>query len=78
MSLDTITSRRELAHRTNNGIDVYLLWHPADDTLAVTVFDDAGESFELVVDPAEALDAFDHPYAYAAFRGVFEHVGVAG
>lgn len=69
----TITNRRELAHRSNNGIDVYLLWHPADDTLAVTVLDEAGESFELVVDPGEALEVFEHPYAYAAFQGLFVH-----
>ncbi|HKY24031.1 MAG TPA: hypothetical protein VJM07_02680 [Gaiella sp.] len=69
MSLDTITSRRELAHRSNNGIEVYLLWSPASDTIAVTVIDEAGESFELVVDPGDALEVFEHPYAYAAFRG---------
>ena len=62
-------SRRELAHRAGDGIDVYLLWSPSDDSLAVTVLDDAGESFELVVDPHEALEIFEHPYAYAAYRG---------
>ena len=77
MSVHTITTRRELAHRSNNGIDVRLVWSPDDDTLAVTVADSGGESFELVVDPAEALDVFEHPYAYAAFRGALEHAGVA-
>jgi hypothetical protein len=62
-------SRRELAHRAGDGIDVYLLWSPCDDSLAVTVLDEAGESFELVVEPHEALETFEHPYAYAAYRG---------
>ena len=62
--------RRELAHRSSNGIDVHLYWCPADDSLAVTVLDPTADSFELIVDPAEALDVFDHPYAHAAFRGL--------
>ncbi|HSC90249.1 MAG TPA: hypothetical protein VLB86_01195 [Gaiellaceae bacterium] len=62
-------SRRELAHRSNNGVHVSLLWSSVDDGLVVTVEDDAGESFELVVGADEALEVFDHPYAYAAFRG---------
>ncbi len=62
--------RQELAYRSSNGIDVFLLWCPVDDGLAVVVIDDNADSFELVVDPAEALDVFAHPYAYAAFRGV--------
>jgi hypothetical protein len=72
----TRSSRRELACRSNNGIEVRLLWSPDDDALAVTVDDAAGESFELVVEPAEALDVFKHPYAHAAFRGVFAHAGL--
>jgi hypothetical protein len=31
---------------------------------------DTGEEFELEVEAASALDAFRHPYAYAAGRGV--------
>jgi hypothetical protein len=74
---ETSMSRRELAHRANQGIDVYLVWYPEDDSLAVTVVDEGGESFELVVDPEEALEVFEHPYAYAAYRGLLEHAGVA-
>ncbi len=66
----TLPARRELAHRSSNGIDVFLLWCPADDSLAVVVVDATADSFELVVDPTEALDAFEHPYAHAAFRGL--------
>jgi len=62
--------RQELAYRSTNGIDVFLLWCPADDSLAVLVIDDNAESFELVVRADEALDVFEHPYAHAAFRGV--------
>jgi hypothetical protein len=60
--------RRELDHRYTNGIDVTLSWSPTDDRLYVTVLDDAGDDFELLVDAREALDAFEHPYAYAAHR----------
>jgi hypothetical protein len=71
------SSRRELASRSNNGFGVRLRWAPDDDALAVTVDDAAGESFELVVEPREALDVFEHPYAHAAFRGLFAHAGLA-
>ena len=78
MSLNhTANVRRELAQRSNNGIHVHLLWSPADDSLAVTVLDDAGDPFELVVGADEALEVFNHPYAYAAFRGCLESAHVA-
>ncbi len=63
-------NRRELDHRHANGIDVTLSWAPDGDALFVTVLDEAGEDYELVVEAHEALDAFHHPYAYAAFRGL--------
>ena len=58
---------RELASRESDGVHVLLLWHPQDDALTVTV-DDArgGHRFELAVDRDRALDAFYHPFAYAA------------
>ena len=62
--------RRELDHRHSNGIDVTLSWCPIGGELFVTVVDDAGDSFEIAVEPHEALDAFQHPYAYAAVRSV--------
>ena len=62
----TDTYIRELDHRQNDGIDVRLLWNPATNRVMVTVQDGKlGESFELGVDGADALDAFHHPYAYA-------------
>jgi hypothetical protein len=62
---------RELAYRANDGVEVALLWHPIEDRLTVSVADErAGDQFELAVDSEDALDAFNHPYAYAAFRGI--------
>jgi hypothetical protein len=61
---------RELAQRTANGITVSLVWYGLE-SLAVLVEDaGSGERFELPVGPDEALDAFNHPFAYAAFRGL--------
>jgi hypothetical protein len=73
----TASDRCELDHRHSNGVDVTLSWSPASNAVFVTVLDEAGDDFELVVDPAEALDAFHHPYAYAAFRGLTVPVDVA-
>jgi hypothetical protein len=62
---------RELAYRANDGVEVGLFWNTTDDRLVVVVDDSrSGDLFELHVSPAEALDAFEHPYAYAAHRGV--------
>ena len=69
-AVHTSPARRELAYRSSNGIDVFLLWCPADDSLAVVVIDETSESFELSVTSDDALDAFEHPYAHAAFRGI--------
>jgi len=70
-------SRRELAQRSSNGIDVTLSWNPVDGSVVVTVDDSAGASFELTVAPERALDAFNHPYAYAALHGATELLDVA-
>ena len=62
---------KELAHRAGDGIDVSLLWSPVDNRLAVVVDDvRTGDSFELAAHPENALDAFYHPFAYAAFTGI--------
>jgi hypothetical protein len=49
-----------------------LLWAEDTNSVAVLVHDDStDDQFELSVEPgANALDAFEHPYAYAAWRGV--------
>jgi hypothetical protein len=57
----------ELAVRESDGIHVLLLWHPGANALTVTVEDArVGDRFQLAVAPDRALDAFYHPYAYAA------------
>ena len=61
------STRIDLANRRGDGIDVTLWWRPEDDSVAVEVLHFASESsFELTVDPDRALDAFYHPFAYAA------------
>lgn len=58
---------RELASRESDGVVVLLLWHPDDDAVTVSVDDSrSGCRFELAVERGCALDAFYHPFAYAA------------
>jgi hypothetical protein len=58
---------RELAARESDGLQILLLWHPDENVLTVSVEDDRfGDRFQLVVAPDRALDAFYHPFAYAA------------
>ena len=65
----SMTRHIELAHRTNDGVDVYLFWNESTSRVTVDVVDERTEhSFELEVDGRHALDAFNHPYAYAALR----------
>jgi hypothetical protein len=65
------TSVRELDHRTSDGIEVTLRWDPLTNGVSVVVRDERiGESLAFGVDPADALCAFHHPYAYAANRAV--------
>jgi hypothetical protein len=71
----TITRRTELAHRASGGIDVYLFWNEPTSRVTVGVLDARGDdSFEFEVDGRHALDAFNHPYAYAA-RTDTAHLG---
>lgn len=61
----------ELDYRANDGVEVWLLWTRNDDRLFVLVVDSkAQDTFEVDVDAARALDAFHHPYAYAAACGI--------
>jgi hypothetical protein len=67
MATSAATGRRELAHRTTNGIEVTLLWTAPANTVRIAVVDTySGEDLEFDVDGSCALDAFNHPYAYAA------------
>jgi hypothetical protein len=57
---------RELDHRCSDGIEVWLLWDPDSNGIAVAVAHErSGESFVFQVDGADALSAFQHPFAYA-------------
>jgi hypothetical protein len=61
------TQTRELAARESDGIHVLLFWHPDENALTVSVEDArVGDRFQLAVSPERALDAFYHPFAYAA------------
>jgi hypothetical protein len=58
---------RELAQRRSGSVEVLLLWHPESDRVELSVRDVAtGTGFRLEVAPSNAMDAFHHPYAYAA------------
>ena len=61
------SSHRELNHRSNDGIDVWLLWDPGTDSVSVRVSDaKAGADFEIRVKARHrAMDVFNHPFAYA-------------
>ena len=56
---------RELDHRRGDGFYVTLLWSARSGKVYVAVEDArTNEAFRIAVDPARALDAFNHPYAY--------------
>jgi hypothetical protein len=71
METTTITERQELAHRVTDGVEVALLWERAGNRVTVAVNDArTGAEFEFEVDTRCAMDAFNHPYAYAASKGI--------
>jgi len=56
----------ELDHRSTDGIEVTLLWSKQANRVWISVVDEKhGDWFEQDVHPALALDAFQHPSAYA-------------
>ena len=62
---------RELDFRSADGLEVTLVWQPETNGVTVKVFDaKTGDDFDIDVEPANAMDAFHHPYAYAASRGL--------
>jgi hypothetical protein len=65
--MSSTDNSRELAARESDGLHVLLLWYPRENALTVQVEDDRlGDGFQLAVAPERALDAFYHPFAYAA------------
>ena len=58
---------KELSYRESDGIQVWLLWRPGAERVNVLVEDShSEESFELDIAGPDALDAFEHPFAYRA------------
>lgn len=63
---------KELASRHSGTVEVSLLWSRRRNRAAVTVEDAAtGALIELPLAPGDdPLDVYNHPYAYAAARGL--------
>lgn len=56
---------RELAHRSNDGLEVTLFWNAGSDELAVCGCDHrSGVSFNIRPEHHLALDVYYHPYRY--------------
>ena len=71
--METTQQRLELDYREGDGLAVTLAWDCAANRIIVSVAEAAtGEFFELTVEDANARDAFAHPFAYAAFRGLLQ------
>jgi hypothetical protein len=67
MTKQSSSTRRELAHRSGDGVDVTLVWAQSDgrDEVVVCVSDlREGAYFEIPAEPAHALDVYYHPFAY--------------
>jgi hypothetical protein len=61
----------EMDYRESDGIEVSLLWNRRDNRVSVFVVDTKADiSFEVPVDGRDALNAFQHPFAYAARLGI--------
>jgi len=65
-------SPEELASRHSGTTEVALLWSEHTHRASVAVLDEgSGDYFELEVGEHDhPLDLFNHPYAYAAARGL--------
>jgi hypothetical protein len=62
---------RELAERTSNGTLIRLVWREETRDLWVEVWEpELDVTIKIPADPDRALEAFHHPYAYAAAHDV--------
>ena len=60
---------RELDRRSGGGLEVTLLWSERTGSVFVCVEDEqANTGFHFAVDPADALNAFHHPFGYSRRR----------
>ena len=58
---------RILHERKSSDLHVTLLWNSRTDRIHVTVRDEqTGDEFIVVPDPADALEAFYHPFCFDA------------
>ena len=67
MTAQQITTMKELAHRSGDGVDVTLLWvrnGDADETLVRVTDHREGAYFEIQAKPQLVLDVYHHPFAY--------------
>jgi hypothetical protein len=65
------TTIAELDHRKSGPFEVSLLWDRDLETVSLTIRDSrSGRSLELPVVHNRALQAFKHPFAFAASSGV--------
>jgi hypothetical protein len=70
MAMSHTTTRRELAFRVNDGLNVSLFWTNVGDVLTVEVYDERRDEFYTCDVPRNrALDAFRHPFAYISEAG---------
>ena len=59
------TRFRELAHRSNNGVNVTLSWHAETDELLVCAYDERCDAYvEIQPQRDFALDVYDHLYTH--------------
>jgi hypothetical protein len=72
-TLTSDTPPRELCSRSSDRIEVALLWTPGTEQLCVAVVDlRSNQSFVRPVEARHAMRVFNHPYPYAAERGLLE------
>jgi hypothetical protein len=63
----TTAARRELAHRVTGGLEITLYWNPHDDSTTIEVHQmSTAETIAFPVRAAQALEAFNHPFAHLA------------
>ena len=56
---------RELAHRITSTVEVTLLWRQVDNMVTLRLVEiGTGIEYEFGVRPEDALETFNHPYAY--------------
>jgi hypothetical protein len=73
MTHGSTTIRTELAHRSDNGIDVTLVWvrgSGCDATIVCVCDRRDGAYFEIPTEPRLALDVYHHPFVYRDFSTV--------